>query len=114
MNHIDTKEELFHLVRYAFICVKNRIVEIPSGMSHKEWVEKHHYASTTYLKNHIRGYILNDILHLYIGDFEVPNSIPICVLELLDTHHITEIHLGCKKGKPGEIWNPIKRITIRY
>lgn len=116
MNCIDA-EKKFHNERNAFFCF-NEITFIKRGLSHEEYIIRH-YSDNEFIVNFFlqmfpRGYIKDNILHLYQGiNFGIPKSIPISVLDLIEKFDIKEIHLGCVIGNPGETWKPHQIIKIK-
>lgn len=110
-------EKRFHNERNAFFCF-NEITFIKKGLSHEEYVIKHYSSDKSivdfFLNMFPRGYIKDNILHLYQGaDFKVPKNIPCSVLDLIEKFDIKEIHLGCVIGNPGETWLPLQIIKIK-
>ena len=116
MDYNDA-EKKFHNERNAFICF-NEITFIKRGLSHEEYIIKHYgddkIIRDFFLNMFPRGYIKDNILHLYQGiDFKVPKNIPCGVLNLIEKFNIKEIHLGCAIGNPGETWLPLQVIKIK-
>ena len=116
-NNADNTEQQFHNERKAFFCF-NEITFIKRGLSYEEYIIKH-YSDNEYIVNFFlemfpRGYIKDNILHLYQGiNFRVPKNIPCGVLDLIEKFDIKSIHLGCVVGKPGETWLPLQIIKIK-
>lgn len=115
-NNLDNPEKEFHNNRNAFFCF-NKITFITRGLSHEEYIIRHYGYDIDirnfFLNKFPRGYIKDNILHLYQGiDFKVPKTIPCGVLDLIEKFNIKSIHLGCVIGEPGETWLPLQIIKI--
>lgn len=113
----NNKEKEFHNERNAFFCF-NEIAFIERGLSHEEYIMRHYSDDKAivnfFLENFPRGYIKDNILHLYQGvNFRVPKTIPYGVLYLIEKFNIKSIHLGCVIGEPGETWLPLQIINIK-
>ena len=109
-------EQEFHKKRIGLVFTKYNYYNI-GNLSHKEWIDTHNNKITTIKKldfeNIVRGYLLNDILHLYIGsNFEAPLEIPVTVLTFISRFKVKAIYLGCIKDEIGKIWQPIKIIKL--
>lgn len=116
-NNVDDKEKKFHNERNAFFCF-NEITFIRRGLSHEEYIIRHYSDNENivnfFLENFPRGYIKDNILHLYQGiNFGIPKTIPCSVLDLIQKFDIKAIYLGCVIGKPGETWSPLQIIGIK-
>lgn len=116
-NNADNKEKQFHNERNAFFCF-NEITFIKRGLSHEEYIIRHYSDDESivnfFLEKFPRGYIKDNILHLYQGiNFKVPKTIPCSVLDLIEKFDIKTIHLGCVVGEPGETWLPLQIIRIK-
>lgn len=113
----DNVEKKFHDNRKAFFCF-NKIKFIDKGLSHEEFIMKYYttdrIAINFFLNTFPRGYIKDNILHLYQGvNFDVPKNIPCDILHLIEEFDIKRIHLGCVVGNPGETWLPLQIILIK-
>ena len=110
-------EQEFHNKRIGFICIDHKI-EFIGNTSHKQYLKNKGYSDFLInynLEQFIRGYIWKKegFIHIYIGDFEIPHSIDIEILQLMMEYNISQLYLGCNKGNVGEIWKPKLIIDLR-
>lgn len=104
----NPKEAAFHKKRTMFYLDKVGLPVFPESeyenLSHSEWFNKVDINIDTT----IRGYVGDDYIHLYIGEyFSVPEISSIQLRFLITYFTVNKIKLGCKVGKVGEIWESI-------
>lgn len=110
------RELEFHKSRIAFLVMDNEILYLEnSPMSHKEWYLSLGYKEENF--NHvIRGYLKDNKLVYYKGDFMYDDEV---IQKALETEDIIKKHCdklnaitycGVIKGEVGEDWPPKEKL----
>lgn len=109
-------EQEFHRKRIAFMIINDDIMFLEYNiMSHKEWYKSLNVKQDNF-ENIVRGYILENKVVFYKGNFEYDEEVikavekycPI-IKEKYDIKNL-EVGVGLIEGKNGESWKPMKKI----
>lgn len=121
----------FHINRRAFIIMPDTGLTVaPVGFSdgHTEMLIRLHYPQVRYaMDNFPRGYFMNGDLCVYTGHDMTPGAVWEITSEQIDTviktipdfrrvfgvTNETSVYLGVRVGKVGEVWEKIRRTTIK-
>lgn len=128
---MNAGEKNFHADRRAFIIMPDTGLTVaPVGFSggHTELLVKLHYPRLRYaMDNFPRGYFMNDELCIYTGHDMTPGavweikekdmdvvkkSIP-DFRRVFSVNDATPVYLGVRVGEIGQIWEKIRRTTIK-
>ena len=126
---MNSGEKDFHTNRRAFIIMPDTgLVVAPRGFSggHTELLIKLHYPKIRYaMENFPRGYFMDGELCLYTGCdmtrgsvWEIKN-IDVVIKTIPDFRRTfavgdeTPVYLGVRVGKIGDVWEKIRRTTIK-
>ena len=121
----------FHINRRAFIIMPDTGLTVaPAGFSdgHTEMLIRLHYPQVRYaMDNFPRGYFMNGEICVYTGHDMTPGAVWEITPEQIDTviktipdfrrvfgvTNETSVYLGVRVGKVGEVWEKIRRTTIK-
>ncbi len=121
----------FHINRRAFIIMPDTGLTVaPVGFSdgHTEMLIRLHYPQVRYaMDNFPRGYFMNGDLCVYTGHDMTPGAVWEIRAEQIDTviktipdfrrvfgvTNETSVYLGVRVGKIGDVWEKIRRTTIK-
>ncbi len=121
----------FHINRRAFIIMPDTGLTVaPVGFSdgHTEMLIRLHYPQVRYaIDNFPRGYFMNGDLCVYTGHDMTPGAVWEIRAEQIDTviktipdfrrvfgvTNETSVYLGVRVGKIGDVWEKIRRTTIK-
>lgn len=103
----------FHKSRTAFLIVDGEIKILKeSGMSHFEWARSIGINETEF-NNIVRGYILDNTMVFYKGDFEYDDEVinasrkyGSVLKKVCSLNGVYKVYCGVIKKEPGEVWPP--------
>ncbi|MBO4700706.1 MAG: hypothetical protein J5620_03075 [Alphaproteobacteria bacterium] len=128
---MNAGEKNFHADRRAFIIMPDTGLTVaPVGFSggHTELLVKLHYPRLRYaMDNFPRGYFMNDELCIYTGHDMTPGAVweikekDMDVVKkaipdfrrVFSVNDATPVYLGVRVGEIGQIWEKIRRTTIK-
>lgn len=112
-------EQIFHQSRVAFMIINQKVIYLrDSGMSHLEWYTSLNLPVESFDET-IRGYYKNGKIIFYKGDFLYDDEVIKTAeyygdeikKEVNDSNAL--VYAGVKKGKIGEVWEPIIQIKTK-
>lgn len=107
----------FHKSRIAFAIINDKLIYLKnSELSHIDWLVPT-IVKPEEFKYIIRGYVKDNNIIFYIGDFCTNKEVELkslqyapLIKEDLSINNSIELYCGVVKGKIGEVWRPYKLV----